>query len=358
MHAPGSRTPFLKRYPPFFHWVALLALSLGLALAFDTVRLPAALLLGAMLAAILVAIGDGSPRVTRKAFIFAQSFIGCLIARGITPEILTSLRDDWLLFVFVTVVVILACAAMGWILARRQVLPGTTALWSCSPGGASVMTLMADAYGGDMRLVAVMQYLRVVLVTLLATVVAHLWMGGARPEHGVFFNWFAPVSWSGLAATLALACGSALIAQRFRIPGGPMLIPMLLGSLLQARGIMTIVLPPWILAPVYIAIGWSIGLRFNRQALMQAARALPSMFVSIVCLIGICAGIAFGLTHFAGIDPLTAYLATSPGGADAVAIIAASSNVNVSFVMAMQTARLLLALSTGPALARFLARRL
>jgi membrane AbrB-like protein len=137
-----------------------------------------------------------------------------------------------------------------------------------------------------------------------------------------------------------------------------MLVPMLLGSLLQAKGVMTIVLPPWILTPVYIVIGWSIGLRFDRQALTQAARALPSMFASIACLIGICAGIAFGLVHFAGIDPLTAYLATSPGGADAVAIIAASSNVDVSFVMTMQTARLLLALSAGPALARFLARRI
>ncbi|MDR0440136.1 MAG: AbrB family transcriptional regulator [Candidatus Accumulibacter sp.] len=358
MHDPGSRSPFLKRYPPFFHWAALLALSLILALVFDAVRLPAALLLGAMLAAILIAIADGLPRVTRKAFIIAQSFIGCLIARGITPEILTSLRNDWMIFVLVTFMVILACAAMGWILARRQILPGTTALWSCSPGGASVMTLMADSYGGDMRLVAVMQYLRVVLVTLLATVVAHFWMGGARSEHGVFFNWLAPVSWSGLAATLALACGSALIVLRFRIPGGPMLIPMVLGCLLQARGVMTIVLPPWILAPVYITIGWSIGLRFNRQALMQAARALPSMFASIVCLIGICAGIAAGLTCFAGIDPLTAYLATSPGGVDTVAIIAASSNVNVSFIMAMQMARLLLSLSIGPALARFLACRL
>ena len=43
----------------------------------------------------------------------------------------------------------------------------------------------------------------------------------------------------------------------------------------------------------------------------------------------------------AGVDPLTAYLATSPGGSDSIAIIAASTNVDVSFVMAMQTVRML-----------------
>ena len=36
---------------------------------------------------------------------------------------------------------------------------------------------------------------------------------------------------------------------------------------------------------------------------------------------------------FAGVDPMTAYLATSPGGADSIAIIAASSNVDISFVL-------------------------
>ena len=59
----------------------------------------------------------------------------------------------------------------------------------------------------------------------------------------------------------------------------------------------------------------------------------------------------------AGVDPLTAYLATSPGGADAVAIIAASANVNVPFVMALQTARFMIVLIVGPGVARFIARR-
>ena len=47
----------------------------------------------------------------------------------------------------------------------------------------------------------------------------------------------------------------------------------------------------------------------------------------------------------------------SPGGADTVAIIASSANVDVAFVMAMQTARLLFLLATGPFLARFIASR-
>jgi uncharacterized protein len=58
-----------------------------------------------------------------------------------------------------------------------------------------------------------------------------------------------------------------------------------------------------------------------------------------------------------GIDPLTAYLATSPGGADSVAIIAASSRVDLSFVMALQTIRFVFLLLAGPAISRYVAGR-
>jgi len=65
---------------------------------------------------------------------------------------------------------------------------------------------------------------------------------------------------------------------------------------------------------------------------------------------------AWMLTKTLHVDMLTAYLATSPGGLDTVAIIAAGSRVDMAFVMAMQTLRLFTILFTGPALARFLSR--
>ena len=80
------------------------------------------------------------------------------------------------------------------------------------------------------------------------------------------------------------------------------------------------------------------------------------MLASIFTLIAMCGGLAFALHEAAGTDALTAYLATSPGGADAVAIIAASSPVDVPFVMAMHVGRLLIVILIGPALAHTIAR--
>ena len=139
---------------------------------------------------------------------------------------------------------------------------------------------------------------------------------------------------------------------------GALLLPLAAAALLQGFAVVKIELPPLLLAITYAVLGWSIGLRFTRSALSHAARALPRVAASIFALIGICGLFAALLTYGAGVDPLTAYLATSPGGADSVAIIAASSHVDVSFVMAMQVARFLVVLFAGPSIARFIAARL
>ena len=116
-------------------------------------------------------------------------------------------------------------------------------------------------------------------------------------------------------------------------------------------------IPEWLRAISYTLIGWTIGLNFNRAILRHATRALPQVVLSILVLMAFCGGLAFLLSAEMGVDPLTAYLATSPGGMDSVAIIAAASdNVDLSFVMALQTARFLFVLVLGPPIARLIAR--
>jgi len=72
-------------------------------------------------------------------------------------------------------------------------------------------------------------------------------------------------------------------------------------------------------------------------------------------LILFCGGVSFALVKGFHIDPLTAYLATSPGGMDSVAIIAASTHVDTSFVMGFQLSRFLIVLVAGPHISRWVA---
>jgi membrane AbrB-like protein len=334
----------------------LLGLTLPITLLLEVAHLPAALLLGPMLAGIVLSGAGRTVRVPERPFLIAQGLIGCLMVRSLPLGIFAELVHSWPLFLGVVVSVIAAAAALGWVLTRWQVLGGTTAIWGAFPGAAMTMTLMAESFGADIRLVAFMQYLRVVLVAAVASVIARLVTGGGA-AHMAAVPWFQPIHWAPFAATLLLAVGGALLAPRLRIPAGSLLLPMFMGLALKGLGVLTIELPPWLLAVSYALLGWSIGLRFTRDILRHVARALPKVTASILTLIAVCAGFALILVKVAGIDPLTAYLATSPGGADSVAIIAASTPVDMPFVMTLQTARFLLVLVSGPALARWLATR-
>jgi membrane AbrB-like protein len=346
----------LSALPLKAQWALLVVLSALFAAGFVAVRVPAALLLGPMLAGILISANGGRTRLPLPPFYIAQAVIGCMIADKLPISLLGEVGRNWPIFLAGVVSVIVAANGLGWVLARWRVLPGATAVWGSSPGAATVMTLMSESYGADMRLVALMQYLRVVCCAVVASVIARLWAtGGGAPQASV--EWFAPTPPLALAGTLVLTVIGLAAGWSRRIPGGAMLTPLALGLILKGTVDLPLALPQWLLAASYAVVGWGVGARFTPEIIGHAARALPRVFASILTLIAICGGFAVVLHYATGVDPLSAFLATSPGGADSVAIIAASSKVDMPFVMAMQMCRFIVVILIGPFLARFLSGR-
>ncbi len=350
----------LARRPAWQRWTVLMAVSLLVVGVLEAAHLSAALLLGSMVAAIALAASGASVRIPAPVFALAQGVVGAMIARSIPASAIGEAARHGPLFFGCVLSVIVAAVLLGMLLQRWRVLPGTTALWGTFPGAASAMALMSASFGGDMRLVAFMQYLRVVLVAVVASVMARLWQlpGTEAQVAAASTDWFALGAPRDLLLTVLVIVAGVVLASRLRLPAGPLLLPLVAGVVLEDTGLLHITLPPLLLAACYALLGWSIGLRFTPQILRSALQALPRILGSIVALIALCGVVAFALVKLAGIDPLTAYLATSPGGADSVAIIAASSGqVDLPFVMAMQTARLVVVLALGPFIARWLGRR-
>jgi membrane AbrB-like protein len=352
-----AKTPSVDRRVVVFRWIVLLVASVIFGGGLEHLHLPAALLLGPMAAAVLLSTSGRAVRVAPPIFLLAQAVVGTMIARSMPPAVFIEIGKIWPIILFGVVFVVGLANGLGWLIARRGVLPGTTAVWGSSPGAATAMVIMSEAYGGDMRLVAMMQYVRVIMVASAASIVARLYIGGSLAEMPAIV-WFPPIHWQAFAETMAVIAAGLVLSRLLRLATGAMVIPMGLAIGLQFFGLIEIELPPWLLAASYAIVGWSIGLRFTPAILSYAARALPTIIGSILVLIAVCAVFGMVLTRFAGVDPLSAYLASSPGGADAMAIISASVNVDMPFVMAMQTMRFILVLLTGPMVARFIASRL
>ncbi|MFT9100030.1 MAG: AbrB family transcriptional regulator, partial [Zymomonas mobilis subsp. pomaceae] len=338
-----------------WQWTGLILASIILTLLWNTLHIPAALLLGPMTAAILFSVLNGHVHLSKKPFSLAQGVIGCMVAHNLSFKILGEIMKDWPIFFSGVFSVILVSNLMGWLLTHWKVFPGTTALWGAAPGAATIMTLLSEAYGADIRLVAFMQYFRVICVAITASFVSQIWMSSGNGGHPLpSIIWFPDIPWLNFGKTLALILISVPLSYMLHIPNGRLLLPMFLGIILQNTGYLDLTLPPLLLAFSYAMLGWSIGMRFSRSVVSYVAHSFIYVFASIILMIVLCGILATILVHFTHIDPLTAYLATSPGGSDSIAIIAASSpnRVDLAFIMAMQTVRLLAVLLSVPLITR------
>jgi membrane AbrB-like protein len=346
----------LATMPRPLQWLLLALLSVLLATLLELGHLPAALLIGPMIAGIAVGTNGAAIRVPKALYALSQGVVGVLIAASISLTIFSSFLADWPLFLLAVIATLVASSVLGWLISRWRVLPGSTAVWGSSPGAANAMVLMAEAFGADARLVAFMQYLRVIIVSLTAAMVARLWVDTSGVVAAPIV-WFPPIDAPAFAATVAVVFVGSFAGRLLRLPS-----PFFMGVFLVATALhlgldVDFQLPNWLLAVSYALIGWSIGLNFTRAILLHAMKALPQIVGSIVVLIAFCGALAWVLVEATGVDPLTAYLATSPGGMDAVAIIAAASrDVDISFIMALQLARFLMVLLFGPVIARLVAR--
>jgi len=338
-------------------WSALIAITVPVTALMLWLHAPAALMLGPLISGIVFASWGGKVNYPVPVFGVAQGIVGSMIAKMVPLSIVGDILGHWALFGVGVVSVVAASTLVGWLMTRWQTLPGKTALWGISPGAASVMTYMAEAYGADMRMVAFMQYLRVVMVAVVAAAVARFF--GAASQHAPdAIVWFPEVAWLPLVETVALAGVGSWLARVFRIPAGAFLLPLVGGIVLTHLGLLRLELPTWLLAVCYALVGWNVGLRFTGSLMIHVLHQLPGILLCIFLMLAMCGGVAAFMVFVAGIDPLTAYLATSPGGADSIAIIAASTDVDVSFVMAMQTVRLLVVLFAAPLLTRLIADRI
>lgn len=324
---------------------AAVALSSGLTLA----GLPAAVLIGSMLAAL--ALGRGL-HLPKAPFVLAQTMIGTMIGSAMTLPLVQAFLGHWLLVSCTAGATLALSLLIGAVVGRTAGLDRMTALWSSIPGLASGVVVMSASFGASPGIVAVGQYIRVVLVAVLAAVASAVLLGDTpltalpHPETG----------WSGALVFLAVAVVCALVSHNFSIPGLNMILPMTLAAALQLSGMAVVESWPPLMLAAFAVVGLRVGVGFDTEQLRLALGALPHFAAGALALVVICGLISLPVGYLAGVDPITAFLATIPGGLDAVAIVAATSGADLPFVMLFQTARFVIALFIGVPLVRHLTR--
>lgn len=338
-------------------WCIVIVLCFIFTLLLYLNHVPAAFLLGPMLAGIILGLNHFSVTIPKPLFYLSQGIVGCLTAKAITINLLTDLLSYWYLALIITILTLIISMLLGIFILRFSNLPGSTAIWGIMPGGASAMVGICGDYGADPRLVALMQYLRVIFVVLTLAVSSHFLADHVDISLKQQIIWF-PSPTINLLYTLLIAIFGVLFTQLIKFPSGRVLLPMLIGASLQVCGLVQLETPLWLLVLSFAAIGLSVGLKFNLAIIKLALQTLPVILFSIVIMLVCCYGQALLLKFYLGHDYLSCFLATSPGGLDTSVIIALDTHSDLALILPLQILRFFSVLLFGPLIARYISTKL
>src|SRR3954469_15618522 len=150
-------------------WVVLGAATAFLALVLQAAGLPSPTLFAALLVGLVAALAGraGELEVPRLAFVAAQATVGVVLGAYLQASSLSAVGSSWLPVTLVSAGTLALSIGAGLGLARVTPLDAPTATLGMIAGGASGIVTMAGDLGADDRLVAFMQYVRVLVVVLL-----------------------------------------------------------------------------------------------------------------------------------------------------------------------------------------------
>lgn len=339
-------------------WLLLIVVTLGVTAVLTWLGVPSAALFAALAVGIVLALASVAPaRVPRRAGLAAQGVLGVYIGAMVAPDSLAELGPHWPIVTGVVLGTLLISVAAGVLLGlHRDITPLTGAL-ALTAGGASGLVAIARELGGDDRVVAVVQYLRVGVITVSMPLVVTLIF---RPDYlspGLPTGKSVSAPWYlSLAMVVAIAVVGTVLGRLVRLPGAGLLGPMAVTVVLELAGLSLGLAVPIVLVQLgYALIGWQAGLAFTRESIRAIGRALPLALALIVGLAVATAGLGVLLARVTGISLLEGYLATSPGGVYAVLATAVETGSNVTFIVSAQVLRILVMLFAAPLMARAVA---
>jgi membrane AbrB-like protein len=338
-------------------WTVVLVVTVAASLVFTAAGLPSPVLFGALVGGMLQALTAAEDlEMPPLLFRVGQGLVGAVIGALVQVSTLVRLSSDWPSVALVTVGTLVISLAAGRLLALHHDVSAATGAFALVAGGASGIVALARELGADDRVVTIVQYLRVLLVLLAMPVVTTLFF---HPPTGAGRLATGPTRWLPDLAFVVLAVGLGLLLQRVvTAPATALLGPMLVAVALSASGLLGQVSVPSVLEDLgYALIGARVGLRFTRASLRSIARLLPLAILLISLVIVACGMLGVLLSQVTGVDRLTAYLATTPGGLFAVLATAADSGSDVTYVLAVQVIRVFAMLLLAPLLGRYLHRR-
>ncbi|SHG59315.1 AbrB family transcriptional regulator [Bradyrhizobium erythrophlei] len=303
---------------------------------FLVANLPGGLISGAMIAVCIAAIAGRplvvTPILTQTVLVLLGISLGSLVSR----QLLQHMGAYPLTIGLLALATFCSTFGSSLYLQRVHGWDRTSAFLAGSPGALSQITMLAIERGADVSAIAVVQTMRVIILT--AALPMLLALTGIAPSS-------PPAAATAIASPLELAeliaasVAVALLLRLIKFPASWMFGAMIGSSVLHGTGAIEGGLPPWVRAIALVGIGALIGSRFARmrpKTLLSHVNAAVGSFAIAVAISAVFVAVIALTTHVRFADIIVAF---APGAMDAMLALALTLHIDPIFVGAHHLSR-------------------
>ncbi|MDF0520031.1 AbrB family transcriptional regulator [Bradyrhizobium yuanmingense] len=333
--------------------VETLVIGTAGGLVFLLAGLPGGLISGSMIAVGIAAIAGRQltlpPILTQTVLVLLGISLGSVVSRHLLQQVSAYPVTIGLLALATF------CSTFGssYYLRRIHGWDRTSAFLAGSPGALSQITILAVERGADLPGIAVVQTMRVIILTAALPMV--LAIAGVTPSA-------APSLTTTIASPLdllelaAASLAAALVLRLIKFPASWMFGAMIASSVLHGAGWVEGGLPDWVRGVALIGIGALIGSRFARmqvKTLVGHLRAALGSFSVAIAVSAIFVGIVALTTEVKFSDVVVAF---APGAMDAMLALALTLHIDPIFVGAHHLSRFVFVTIATPGIVHLFGR--
>ena len=330
--------------PPLLAQCVTIAGAALAGAAVAAIGVPAGWLSGAMIGtAALAAMRIAEPLTTPFRWA-AMVSSGVAIGAAVTPQMLQKIAAYPVSIAIMAVSVALSTYACATILARAPGWSRSTAFFASVPGALSyVFAVAATDEKADVSRIAVVQVLRVfLLMGFVPLIVAESGAAvGGAPSGPI-----DPLT--TLAVLAALGCAVGFAMEKANVAGGMLFGAMLISGGAHALSIAPGNPPPVVAIIAQVLIGAWVGVRFIGFDWSLFAHSAPAALGSFLVAVGIAGLFAVAAGLLLSLPFAQTLLAFSPGGLEAMTLLAFAMGIDPLYVGAHHLARFLLISFTLP----------
>lgn len=327
----------------------LVAVSGGIA--FALIGFPAGLVTGSLLTVALAALLGRPMTVPLPLARVIYVLVGICLGAVVTPETLRGIASFPLSIAVLTLSTICMILATTTYLRLVHGWDARSAAFGASPGGLAQVMALAAEYGADLRAIAIVQVMRVVLLTIGIPTGLALF-GLSASGVGMARGGAADISIIELALLFAVSIFAALAAMWVRFPGGLMFGALIGSGFLHGGAFIHSALPFWIVWLAVIGVGALTGSRFANTDPRTLLRYIGAALGSFAVALTVASGFVLLLTTLLPVRIADVVVAFAPGAQDTMMVLALSLHLDPIFVSAHHLWRFMLVTLSLPFQAR------